>query len=234
MGFLSIIKNNNIDELEIYLRTHDANEETQGQSLLYWAVFHRRLNFVKKLIEQGADINHKDKLGRTPLSTAFFYNFTDIAKLLLDNHSKVESTTIDRALFGWNNHVQIESINLLQEYQWVNLYLDDLRDIPEGFIGARTMEHAIDILKNYKVHILSLDHDLGTDRKGNLRKTGYDFVKYICSSGRRIANRIHLHTDNVVGRDNMYQTLLASQRRGFVDQEVEIYSYPFIKNRFSD
>ncbi|GIO25186.1 hypothetical protein J11TS1_37670 [Oceanobacillus sp. J11TS1] len=53
MDFLSIIKNNNVDELEIYLRTHDANEETQGQSLLYWAVFHRRLNFVKKLIEQG-------------------------------------------------------------------------------------------------------------------------------------------------------------------------------------
>lgn len=179
------------------------------------------------------DINHKDKLGRTPLATAFFYNFTDIAKLLLDNHSKVESPTIDRALFGWNNHVQIESINLLQEYQWVNLYLDDLRDIPEGFMGVRTIEGVIGVFENYKVHILSLDHDLGMDEEGVLRNTGYDLVKWICERDLRPANKIYIHTDNVVGKENMYETLKAAQKRGYIDDDIEIYPYPIVRNRYS-
>lgn len=233
MSFFNILKDNDISKLDTYLIEHGVNEEIQGQSLLYWAVFHNRFTFVKKLIEQGASINQKDALGRTPLSVSTFFNFTDITRLLLDSHSVIDATSIDRALFGWNSHVQLESINLLKEYGWVNLYLDDLRDIPDGFVAARTMEEAVDVIKNYNVHILSLDHDLGMDDEGKLRKTGYDLVKYICGSGKRAANRIYLHTDNVVGRDNMYQTLLSSRRRGYIDKDIEIYPYPFIRNRYS-
>ncbi|MDE1429428.1 hypothetical protein PVN37_22435 [Bacillus licheniformis] len=140
---------------------------------------------------------------------------------------------MDRAIFGWNSQVQIESINLLKQYGWVNLYLDDLRDIPDGFVEVRTMEDAIEGLENYNVHVLSLDHDLGMDEKGNLRKTGYDLVKDLCANGKRAANRIYLHTDNVGGRENMYQTLIAAQRRGFIDADIEIYPYPFTRNSYS-
>jgi len=49
----------------------------------------------------------------------------------------------------------------------INLYVDDLRDCPDGYIMARYMEEAIHYLENYKVHILSLDHDLGEDQEGN-------------------------------------------------------------------
>lgn len=83
------------------------------------------------------------------------------------------------------------------------------------------------------MHILSLDHDLGTDDKGKFRKTGYDLVKYICEKGIRPANRIFIHTDNVVEKDNMYQTLLAARRRGLIDQDIEIYHYPFIRSKYS-
>ena len=43
----------------------------------------------------------------------------------------------------------------------INLYVDDLRDCPEGFVIARTVEHAKYYLENFEIAILSLDHDLG-------------------------------------------------------------------------
>lgn len=114
----------------------------------------------------------------------------------------------------------------------INLYLDDLRDCPKGFVVARNVEEAIYYLENYKVNILSLDHDLGADDEGNLLPTGYDLVKIFCERGYR-ANKIYIHTDNGVGRNNMYHTLKGAQRRGFIDQDIEIYHYPITENKYS-
>jgi hypothetical protein len=114
----------------------------------------------------------------------------------------------------------------------INLYLDDLRDCPEGFIVARTVEQAKQYFENYLIDILSLDHDLGIDEQGNLMPSGYDLVKYICENGLR-AERIYIHTDNSVGRENMYQTLLAAQRRGFIDKDIAIYHYSITPNKYS-
>jgi len=113
-----------------------------------------------------------------------------------------------------------------------NIYLDDLRDCPEGFVVARTMAEAIEMFKHNDVDILSLDHDLGEDENGVLLPTGYDFVKYFCEHGL-FAGKIYMHTDNGVGRENMYQTLLAAQRRGFISDEIEIYHYSITPNRYS-
>ena len=110
----------------------------------------------------------------------------------------------------------------------INLYLDDTRKCPENFILAKTFEEAIFILENYKVNILSLDHDLGLDKNGNLRKTGYDLVKYICENNI-LVNEIYLHTANPIGRENMYHTLLSAQRRGFINKSIKIYPYPYIR-----
>lgn len=41
------------------------------------------------------------------------------------------------------------------------LYVDDLRDIPNGFIGARTFEEVVKYLETGCVELISLDHDLG-------------------------------------------------------------------------
>ena len=116
--------------------------------------------------------------------------------------------------------------------QKINLYVDDLRDCPNGFVVARTFQEAIHLLENHEVDMLSLDHDLGEDLQGNLLPTGYDLVKYICEKGLR-ANKIYLHTDNPVGRENMYQTLQGARRRGFIDSDIEIYHYPITKNNYS-
>ncbi|WP_456364139.1 cyclic-phosphate processing receiver domain-containing protein [Priestia aryabhattai] len=115
----------------------------------------------------------------------------------------------------------------------VNLYLDDKRDCPSGFVIARTVDEAIRYLENYDVHILSLDHDLGEDAEGELLKTGYDLVKYICANGLR-ANKIYIHTSNPVGREDMYKTLLSAQKRGFIDSDIQIRYYSITIDKYSN
>lgn len=105
----------------------------------------------------------------------------------------------------------------------INIFLDDIRKCPDGFIAARTVEEAIELFK-YNVNIISLDHDLG-EENGHLRKTGYDFVKYFCVNGLK-AKKIYIHSANPRGREDMYQTLLAAQRRGFIDGSIKIYNHP--------
>ncbi|KAF6565396.1 hypothetical protein G9G63_09570 [Paenibacillus sp. EKM202P] len=114
----------------------------------------------------------------------------------------------------------------------IDLYVDDLRDCPDGFVVARSYYEAIHILETKSVGILTLDHDLGEDIDGKELPNGYDLVKYFCEHGLR-ADKIYLHTDNPVGRKNMYETLLAAQRRGFIDEDIEIYLYPITVNKYS-
>lgn len=114
----------------------------------------------------------------------------------------------------------------------INLYVDDLRDCPEGFVLARTIQEALCYLRDSEVDILSLDHDLGEDEKKNLLPTGYDLVKIMCEEGLR-ANKIYLHTDNPVGRENMYETLKGARRRGFIDGDIEIYRYSITPNKYT-
>lgn len=113
----------------------------------------------------------------------------------------------------------------------INLYVDDLRICPDGFIKTTNYEDTIKMLKSEEINILSLDHDLGLDSNGKIALSGYDIVKYICENNIKI-NRIYLHTDNVVGRENMYQTLLAAQRRGFIEKDIKIYHYGCTINRY--
>ncbi|WP_343076318.1 hypothetical protein [Pullulanibacillus sp. KACC 23026] len=54
----------------------------------------------------------------------------------------------------------------------------------------------------------------------------------MCENGL-YANKIYIHTDNVVGRENMYHTLIAAQKRGFIDGDIEIYHYSITPNKYS-
>ena len=60
--------------------------------------------------------------------------------------------------------------------QEINLYVDDIRRCPDGFVVARNYDEAIELLNNNTINILSLDHDLGIDERG-VEKNGYDIVK---------------------------------------------------------
>ncbi|GGI11683.1 cyclic-phosphate processing receiver domain-containing protein [Gottfriedia solisilvae] len=94
-----------------------------------------------------------------------------------------------------------------------------IRDCPDGYIIARNIEEAIYYLRNYNVHNLSHDHDLGEDGEGNLLPPGYDLVKYICENGLR-AEKIYLHTDNGVGRQNICKRQILYTFKGHQFHEI--------------
>ena len=114
----------------------------------------------------------------------------------------------------------------------INIYLDDLRDCPSGFVLAKNIEEAKELIKDNNVGIISLDHDLGVDKRGKILPSGYDLVKHMVEFGVK-CDSIYLHTDNPVGRDNMYQTLNAAKRRGFKDDNISVYRYGYTKNTFT-
>lgn len=57
----------------------------------------------------------------------------------------------------------------------MKVYLDDCRPTPEGWVGCKWPDEVIEHLKTRKVTHLSLDHDLGDDKRG----TGYDVLLWI-------------------------------------------------------
>ncbi|KKN55680.1 hypothetical protein LCGC14_0579820 [marine sediment metagenome] len=83
----------------------------------------------------------------------------------------------------------------------MKIYLDDTRTCPQGWTLVMSAELAIDMLKQGAVDTISLDHDLGKNKK-----TGYDVVKWI---EKEVATKgfippvIKVHTKNPVGRDNI-------------------------------
>lgn len=118
IDYLKLLKENDVQGLEKYLKTHDANTEVYGQHLLYWAVFSNNLKFSRKLIEMGADVNHKDSLGRSSLSISCFFGFRDITRLLLENGAEIDVTCMERANYGWKGNIQTDIMKLLIEWEY--------------------------------------------------------------------------------------------------------------------
>jgi hypothetical protein len=90
----------------------------------------------------------------------------------------------------------------------INVYMDDFRRCPEGFVLARNAEECIALLEAGDIGILSLDFDLGW---GN--PTGIEVARYIAESGR-FPQEIYLHTSSLEGRQQMYKLLSESLPAG--------------------
>jgi hypothetical protein len=99
----------------------------------------------------------------------------------------------------------------------INVYLDDWRKCPPGFVLARTAEECILLLEECEVNILSLDHDLGPGQP-----TGYDVALYVAQTGR-YPREIYLHTSSDWGRSRMFQVLYQNRPDGV---KVHMYSMP--------
>ena len=84
----------------------------------------------------------------------------------------------------------------------MKLYLDDEREAPEGWVRVRRPGEAIRLLKAGGVSELSLDHDLGNERRG----TGYDVVlwieKAVATSGF-VPPMMTVHSSNASARAKM-------------------------------
>lgn len=93
----------------------------------------------------------------------------------------------------------------------MNIWVDDERDphdpmmislwgTSKDMIWVKTYEEAIDYLLTGKVRMISLDHDLGTE------KTGYDIAKWIEEAafhGKLQPLHLEVHSQNVVGKQNI-------------------------------
>ena len=85
--------------------------------------------------------------------------------------------------------------------QGTRLFVDDLRSAKPGWIIVRNYDTAISVLSSFKVDIVSLDHDLGSEL------TGYDIAKWIeertATDPSYDPPYILCHSSNPVGRSNI-------------------------------
>jgi hypothetical protein len=79
----------------------------------------------------------------------------------------------------------------------MKIYLDDVRETPEGWYRCFWPEEVIAILKSGTVTEVSLDHDLGNDGRG----TGYDVLlwleEHVHTTPSFIPPIIHVHSANI-------------------------------------
>ncbi len=57
----------------------------------------------------------------------------------------------------------------------MKIYLDDVRDTPEGWVRCFWPNEVIALIEQGKVEVISLDHDLGDDQRGD----GYDVMVWL-------------------------------------------------------
>lgn len=96
----------------------------------------------------------------------------------------------------------------IKEGQKYKLWLDDIRKIPKGYLGAKSVNEAIRIIelienKGGIIELLDLDHDLG-----DFAKFGGDAIKlldFLCERGTYYS--IAIHTANPVGRASMLRMI---------------------------
>ncbi|HEX5582349.1 cyclic-phosphate processing receiver domain-containing protein [Gaiella sp.] len=98
----------------------------------------------------------------------------------------------------------------------MKVFLDDLRDAPEGWVRTRSPEETIALLETGEVTELSLDHDLGLDTPERER-TGYTVLAWLereIGEGRWRFElpRIAIHSANPPGRLRMRRAIEAIQR----------------------
>jgi hypothetical protein len=87
----------------------------------------------------------------------------------------------------------------------VKLYVDDIREAPEGWQSAEGFSEAVALLQYADVEALSLDHDLGL-QNFDPEMTGYDIAKWMV---RHCVwpKDIYCHSMNPVGRQNIIALL---------------------------
>lgn len=102
----------------------------------------------------------------------------------------------------------------------IRIFVDDERPIPVGYTKLfRDGESLLEFLKEnngIKISLLSLDHDLGTDKMD-----GYEVVKKLVNLNPNITT-IRFHTSNIEGFHNMGRYLISAQKSGVIPGIKEI------------
>jgi ankyrin repeat protein len=97
--------------------TDDVFNGMTPQLALRWSIKHKLMDYFKKSIDRGADINSVDKIGHTPLMLASFFNNIEVVKLIVENGADVNIKDLN----GWTalmfavNRGKLEIIKYLVE-----------------------------------------------------------------------------------------------------------------------
>ncbi len=98
---LFVAVNNGWDDSAVHLLQDkpDLNRRfgPQGSTPLLWASFYGDFYLVVRLLQEGADVNMTDHLGRAPLWAAAVNNHVDVTQLLLEHGADVEAMNYN----GW-------------------------------------------------------------------------------------------------------------------------------------
>lgn len=88
----------------------------------------------------------------------------------------------------------------------IKLYLDDLRPIPDGFVGVRSYADFVAYITQKGLpNFISFDHDLG------LQESGFDCAKWLvnyCLDNGKPTPKFLVHSQNPVGKQNIEALLL--------------------------
>ncbi|WP_379969037.1 cyclic-phosphate processing receiver domain-containing protein [Ectobacillus sp. sgz5001026] len=98
----------------------------------------------------------------------------------------------------------------------MNIFMDDQRPAPYGFILAESIEEALHLVRTNAVQILSLDYNMGFRKQ-----TGLDFVEVFCKEGL-YANEIILHTNDIIGRKRMEERFLQGKEKGEINSLIKV------------
>ncbi len=86
----------------------------------------------------------------------------------------------------------------------VNIFLDDCREAPKGFIRTYTVEETLSLLDYYEgnVGILSLDNDLGEGLREGWEVMA-EIEKAYYTKGYKLPDKIQIHSMNPVAGKRM-------------------------------
>jgi hypothetical protein len=88
----------------------------------------------------------------------------------------------------------------------ISVFMDDYRSPPEGYVFVETIDECIELLRNFDIEHLSLDHDLiSKTRNGTM-------LVQMMIDQKLFANRITIHSANSVAGKGMYNHLKQAQK----------------------
>ncbi|WNB90982.1 cyclic-phosphate processing receiver domain-containing protein [Bacillus sp. NEB1478] len=106
----------------------------------------------------------------------------------------------------------------------ISVFLDDYRIEPEGYVLTETIDECLELLRNFNVEHLSLDHDLL-----NKNRNGLMLVQMMVDENL-FANRITIHSANSVGGKAMFRCLKQAQTDSIISNATIISLRPLPLN----
>jgi len=184
-----------LEELKINIEDIEYNPETKkadGWNALQWAASKGHFRIVEYLLDNGADVNVKDKHGITP----FFYackneNSFEIAKYLLEKGANINATDADSAsVLMWTAYKgDLQLIKYLiknganYKYKAGVIYTNEKRTNYYGnLIGIAAGENKLELLKFF-VEDLNIDIEDIEYNPETKKADGWNALQWAASKG---------------------------------------------------